>query len=89
MINVYVMRHQLIALCYQWICNSRYILNKLLCKTLNILETWGITWDIRFNAAKCNIMRLAMAFQIFTGMTSTGYNIDKQGKSKPSFYVAT
>ena len=26
-------------------------------KDLNLLENWGNTWGMRFNAAKCNIMR--------------------------------
>ena len=25
-------------------------------KDLNLLENWGNTWGMRFNAAKCNIM---------------------------------
>ena len=28
-------------------------------KDLNLLETWGSTWGMRFNAAKCNIMRVS------------------------------
>ena len=28
-------------------------------KDLNLLENWGNTWDMRFNAAKCNIMRVS------------------------------
>ena len=27
-------------------------------KHLNLLENWGNTWGMRFNAAKCNIMRV-------------------------------
>ena len=26
---------------------------------LNLLENWGNTWGMRFNAAKCNIMRVS------------------------------
>ena len=29
-----------------------------LLKDLNLLENWGNTWGMRFNAAKCNIMRV-------------------------------
>ena len=29
-------------------------------KDLNLLESWGSTWEMRFNAAKCNIMRVSM-----------------------------
>ena len=33
---------------------------KLHCKKyLNLLENWGNTWGMRFNAAKCNIMRVS------------------------------
>ena len=28
-------------------------------KDLNLLENWGNTWGMRFNAAKCNIMRVS------------------------------
>ena len=28
-------------------------------KDLNLLESWGSTWGMRFNAAKCNIMRVS------------------------------
>ena len=28
-------------------------------KDLNLLETWGSTWGMRFNAAKCNIVRVS------------------------------
>ena len=28
-------------------------------KDLNLLESWGTTWGMRFNAAKCNIMRVS------------------------------
>ena len=28
-------------------------------KDLNSLESWGSTWGMRFNAAKCNIMRVS------------------------------
>ena len=28
-------------------------------KDLNLLENWGTTWGMRFNAAKCNIMRVS------------------------------
>ena len=28
-------------------------------KDLNLRETWGSTWGMRFNAAKCNIMRVS------------------------------
>ena len=28
-------------------------------KGLNLLENWGNTWGMRFNAAKCNIMRVS------------------------------
>ena len=28
-------------------------------KDLNLLETWGSTWGMRFNAAKCNIKRVS------------------------------
>ena len=28
-------------------------------KDLKLLETWGSTWGMRFNAAKCNIMRVS------------------------------
>ena len=28
-------------------------------KDLNLLENWGSTWGMRFNAAKCNIMRVS------------------------------
>ena len=28
-------------------------------KDLNLLENWGNTWGVRFNAAKCNIMRVS------------------------------
>ena len=28
-------------------------------KDLNLLETWGSTWGMRFNAVKCNIMRVS------------------------------
>ena len=28
-------------------------------KDLNLLETWGTTWGMRFNAAKCNIVRVS------------------------------
>ena len=28
-------------------------------KDLNLLETWGLTWGMRFNAAKCKIMRVS------------------------------
>ena len=28
-------------------------------KYLNLLENWGNTWGMRFNAAKCNIMRVS------------------------------
>ena len=38
----------------------RYFKNKedqiALQKDLNLLENWGNTWGMRFNAAKCNIM---------------------------------
>ena len=27
-------------------------------KDLNMFENWGNTWGMRFNAAKCNIMRV-------------------------------
>ena len=30
-----------------------------LLKDLNLLENWGNTWGMRFNAAKCNIMRVS------------------------------
>ena len=40
----------------------RYIKNKedpiALQKDLNLLENWGNTWCMRFNAAKCNFMRV-------------------------------
>ena len=29
-------------------------------KDLNLLESWGTTWGMRFNAAKCKIMRVSM-----------------------------
>ena len=29
-------------------------------RDLNLLENWGITWGMRFNAAKCNIMRVSL-----------------------------
>ena len=29
-------------------------------KDLNLLESWGLTWGMRFNAAKCNIMRVSI-----------------------------
>ena len=28
-------------------------------KDLNLLENWGSKWGMRFNAAKCNIMRMS------------------------------
>ena len=28
-------------------------------KDLNLLENWGNTWGMRFNAAKCNIMHVS------------------------------
>ena len=28
-------------------------------KDLNLLENWGNTWGMRFNATKCNIMRVS------------------------------
>ena len=28
-------------------------------KDLNLLENWGNTWGMRFNVAKCNIMRVS------------------------------
>ena len=28
-------------------------------KDLNLLKNWGNTWGMRFNAAKCNIMRVS------------------------------
>ena len=28
-------------------------------KDLNLLENWGNTWSMRFNAANCNIMRVS------------------------------
>ena len=28
-------------------------------KDLNLLESWGSTWGMRFNAAKCNILRVS------------------------------
>ena len=28
-------------------------------KDLNLLESWGTKWGMRFNAAKCNIMRVS------------------------------
>ena len=28
-------------------------------KDLNLLENWGNTWGMRFNAAKCNIMQVS------------------------------
>ena len=28
-------------------------------KDLNLLENWGSKWEMRFNAAKCNIMRMS------------------------------
>ena len=28
-------------------------------RDLNLLENWGITWGMRFNASKCNIMRVS------------------------------
>ena len=41
----------------------KYIKNKedqnALQKDLNLLENWGNTWGMRFNAAKCNIMRVS------------------------------
>ena len=30
-------------------------------KYLKLLENWGNTWGMRFNAAKCNIMRVSRA----------------------------
>ena len=32
----------------------------VLQKDLNLLENWGNTWGMRFNAAKCNIMRVSL-----------------------------
>ena len=29
-------------------------------KYLNLLENWGSTWGMRFNAAKCNIMQVLL-----------------------------
>ena len=29
-------------------------------KDLNLLENWGNTWGMHFNAAKCNIMRVSL-----------------------------
>ena len=31
----------------------------LLQRDLNLLESWGVKWGMRFNAAKCNIMRVS------------------------------
>ena len=31
----------------------------VLQKDLNLVESWGSTWGMRFNAAKCNIMRVS------------------------------
>ena len=28
-------------------------------RDLNLLESWGVKWGMRFNAAKCNIMRVS------------------------------
>ena len=28
-------------------------------RNLNLLESWGVKWGMRFNAAKCNIMRVS------------------------------
>ena len=40
--------------------NKKIKKTKLHCKKdLNLLENWGNTWGIHFNAAKCNIMRVS------------------------------
>ena len=43
-------------------------------KDLNFLENWGNTWGMRFNAARCNIMRVTRnpKLQLLTDRTSTG-----------------
>ena len=46
-------------------------------KYLNLLENWGNTWGMRFNAAKCNIMWVSLirkpkTFQLLTDRKSTG-----------------
>ena len=58
----------------------RNIINKedqiALQKYLNLLENWGNTWGIYFNAAKCNIMRVSRTrdpklFQLLTDRALT------------------
>ena len=44
-------------------------------------------WGMRFNSAKCNIMRMAMAFQQLPDKASTGYNLVKQGKLQTFVFI--
>ena len=45
------------CLIYRNITNKEY--QSALQKDLNLLESWGNIWVMRFNAAKCNIMRVS------------------------------
>ena len=49
--------NHLICLIYRNIKNKEDQI--ALQENLNLLENWGNTWGMRFNAAKCNIMRVS------------------------------
>ena len=49
-------------------------------KDLNLLENWGNTWGMRFNAAKCNVMRVARTRdQCRTGIKGPGRELFNGG----------
>ena len=53
-------------------------------KDLNLPENWGNTWGMRFNAAKCSIMRVSRTRdpKLLTDRTSTGGNQVLGGNSQ-------
>ena len=57
-------------------------------KDLNLLENWGNTWGMHFNAAKCNIMRVSRTRdpKLFN-YSLTGQDVDRAIKNIPYYNI--
>ena len=52
-------------------------------RDLNLLESWGAKWGMRFNAAKCNIMRVSrMRLPFLYSYKLSGQVLDEAKDSK-------
>ena len=52
-------------------------------RDLNLLESWGVKWGMRFNAAKCNIMRVSrMRLPFLYSYKLSGQVLDEVKDSK-------